>query len=377
MKISCLQDNLSKGLGIVSHSVGRETSLPILSSVLLKTEDNLITLSATNLDIGVHCTIRGKVDADGVIALDARVFTEYVSLLPKEKIDLELTDGVLSVKCGTYTTKIHGINPEDFPLLPSLERVNGITTTPDELKKAIQATSFAVASEDNRAELSGVLFEYDGEKNTLSLVATDAHRLSKKTIPLNGEKRASFQVIVPLKTVQEVQRILSSDTGNQIEIFMNDNQILFCTEGVELLSKIIHGTYPDYNQIIPSSFETETVIEVPEVVKAVKISSIFSKGDDKQGSKDVHLSLRNTKEGYGEISVSAQNTTVGENTTVIQIEMKGGENEVSLNYKYLLEGLQSLEDERLSFSMIDSSNPCIMKPLGRSDAFYLIMPLRE
>lgn len=374
MKISCLQENLSKGLGIVSHSIGKESGLPILSNVLLKTEEGCITLSATNLDIGVYARVRGKVDAEGAVALDAKVFSDFIALLPKEKIELSLDEhGIVSVRCGSYATKIRSANADDFPLLPSIERTAGLRCSSEGLKKAIQSTLFAVALEENRAELSGVLFEFDPVVLTLSLVATDAHRLSKCELSVKSDLSSPMKVILPSRTLQELLRILSNDIGGEVEMFLNENQVLFVCDSVELLSKIIHGSYPDYQQIIPQSFETETLVDVVEMAKAVKVSSIFSKTDH----KDIHLSFSAKDNDKGEVCIRAENTTVGESETVLPIGMKGSENDVRLNHRYLLDGLSSLDDEIVFFGMIDKNNPCVIKPRERTDSLYLIMPLRD
>ncbi|MEK7619066.1 MAG: DNA polymerase III subunit beta [Patescibacteria group bacterium] len=374
MKFSCLQENLYRGLQIARSSVGREQSLPILSHILLTTEKGILSLTATNLEIAVHATVRGKVETEGSIALDAKTLVEFVSLLPKEKVDLTTSSqGILSIQCGGYSTTLHGLSSEDFPLIPSVEKENPITFSLSDIREGLSTTLFAVSLQESRPELSGVLFHSDPVKKTLTIVGTDAYRLAEKTIPAEGELSQNHDVIIPLKTLQEFLRITQYGMGARGELVITDHQLLFLCDSVELYSKRIQGTYPDYKNIIPPSFSTHVRIPRQEFIQAIKASSIFSKA----GLHDVQLTVTPKQDGKGLLSLYAANASVGENTTTLDIEMSGGENTVLLNYKYLLDGLSLITSQNVTLDIVDSVNPCVLKPEGGEGYLYLVMPIRQ
>jgi DNA polymerase-3 subunit beta len=377
VKISCLQENLYRGLQIVSHICGREKGLPILSTILLKTENGLIHISATNLEIGMHCTIRGRVEEEGSVAIDAKVFTEYVGFLPKEKIEITVSqDQNISITCPGYDTEIHGINPEDFPLLPIFEKKIILSCHAQDFKKGLQSTSIAVTVNDSRPEISGLLFQYNKEKHIISLVGTDAYRLAEKHLParLQEGEDEDISCILPLRTVQELLRVLGSGTEQEdVMVCINENQILFVYENIELISKIIQGQYPDYKQIIPAQFQTKVLFNITECIKAIKASSLFSRSE----LQDIHISIQQKTEGKSEIYIRAENTTIGKHKVILEGEIKGSENAVALNYRYILDGLGQCDSEKALLEIIDSNNPCIIHPVGGEDYMYLIMPIRE
>lgn len=374
MKFSCLQENLYRGLQIVRSSIGKEQSLPILSHILLKADQGGLTLTATNLEIAVHTTVRGKVEESGAIAVDAKTLCEYVGLLPKEKVDLTCSsEGVASVSCGGFTTKIKGSSPDDFPLIPHVEKQEPITFPLVDMKDALSSTLFAVAPQESRPELSGILFHLSHEYKTLTIVGTDAYRLSEKIIPLASTPPSDTNVIIPVKTLQELMRITQFGMGGHGELIITDNQLLFLCDGVELYSKRIQGNYPDYVNIIPTVFTTTAHIPRTEIIQAVKAASIFSK----TGLGDVQLTFTPKTETHGTLSIYSSNASVGENTTALDVLMQGKENSILLNYKYLLDGLTTINAETIIFQAVDSVNPCVIKPTNGTGTLYLIMPIRQ
>lgn len=374
MKFSCLQENLYRGLQIVRSSIGKEQSLPILSHILLKADQGGLTLTATNLEIAVHTVIRGKVEESGSIAVDAKILCEYVGLLPKEKVDLMCSsEGVVSVSCGGFATKIRGSSPDDFPLIPHVERHEPVTFSLADMKDALSATLFTVAPQESRPELSGILFHLSEEQKSLTIVGTDAYRLSEKVIPLSGTPQPDTNVIIPIKTLQELIRITQFGMGGHGELVITDNQLLFLCDGVELYSKRIQGTYPEYMNIIPTTFTTTAHIPRSEFIQAVKAASIFSKA----GLGDVQLTFTPKTDSRGTLSLYSSNASVGENTTSLDIQVQGKENSILLNYKYLLDGLTTMNAETIVFQAVDSVNPCVIKPVDGVGTLYLIMPIRQ
>ncbi len=354
--------------------IGKDVSLPILTTILLKVEKNTISLRATNLEIGVQCSIRGKIEQEGSIALDAKIFSEYVGLLPKEKIDILLTnESILEIHCGSYSTKIRGLQPDDFPLLPSQKKDISLVFSASELRDALRDTLFTIQVQETRPELSGLLFLLkSGEKN-LILVGTDAYRLSERKLLLKSPSDGDAHIIIPLKTLQEIARIIPYSVSGEIEMQISENQITFLLDDIELYSRRIQGTYPDYTQIIPQTFTTQCVVESGELVQAIKAASIFSKS----GLYDVKLTFTNSGEGKGRVSIYSSNTTIGENTTSLECEIKGEDAELTLNYKYFLDALATFPQQRCIFNLIDSTNPCVLRPLEKDTYRHLIMPIRQ
>lgn len=384
MKISCTQENLNQGLFVVSHVASKNTALPILNNVLIKASENEIKLSATNLEIGVNCIIRGKVEKEGDFTVQSRLLADYVSLLPKERVDLGVSEQnkenqsqILAVSCKNHSTKIKGQSATDFPLIPQIEKKNAFVLSYKNFREAISQVVFAVSISETRPEINGVLFNF--ADNRLVLAATDSYRLAEKSIGLDKKSTGKpQQVIVPTRTLQELQRILGSfkdpaaisDIEN-IEVYLAENQILFVLDNIELISRLVEGQYPDYQQIIPQESNSKAVLTVSEFIKATKTTSLFTRS----GIYDVNLELIPDKK---ELVITSANNQLGENISKLSGEFSGDKNSIVVNYRYLLDGLQNINTEQVEVSMIDSTSPCVLKPIGKdSDYLYIIMPIKQ
>lgn len=377
MKISGLQENLKQGLFMVNHVANKNINLPILNNILLEARDGKIKLISTNLEVGVTSVVRGKIDKEGAFTVDAKIISDYIALLPNKKIDIELKEGVLLVGCENYKTKIRGMAAEEYPLIPNIDRVVYYSAPIGVFKKALLGVIFAAATSDSRIELSGTLFCF--KKNQLILAATDSYRLAEKKIAIksngNLEER---KIIVPTKTLQELVRILSaisdeelSDEGNkEINFYISENQILFVCAGVELVSRLIEGQYPDYEQIIPTKHKTRALVSKIELVRAVKASSLFSK----TGINDINLDF---PLGKNKMVISCSSGQTGENITEIDCNTEGDDNGVVINYRYLLDGLNNIESENIRIEVIDGNTPCLLRPDKGDDYLYIIMPIKQ
>jgi DNA polymerase III subunit beta len=368
MKLICTQENLSQGLNIVSHIASRNLNLPILNNVLLKAEKGELKLITTNLEIGIRLTVRGKIEAEGTFTIQAKLLTDYVNLLPKQNIQIEKDESNLNIKCENYQTQIKGLEASEFPLLPEVEKSNKISLNINDLKEFLNKVSFCVAIDESRPEISGVLFKIKDKK--LILVATDSYRLAEKKIDLIESDIDNKQLIVPQKTIQELQRVLSFQTDGKINICFNENQILFEINNLELISRLIEGQYPDYEQIIPQSFKTKTKVKVSEFLQAVKSASLFCK----PGINDVKITVVPAKK---EMVVISTNANLGENITTIKIDVEGDDNEIVFNYRYLLDGLNNINDQLLTFEITNNATPGIFRPTSDESYLYIIMPIRQ
>lgn len=384
MRFSCTQENLNQGLAVVSHIAGRNINLPILGNVLIKGDEKVLRLMTTNLEIAVRCVIRGKVEDAGEFTVPSKLFSDYVSLLPKERVDVRQDGNAMVVSCGTYQTKMNGILASEFPLIPSLDGQQKFSVKVNDLKRAVGQVLFAVAPNESRPEISGVLFKFAPSADGIDLVlaATDSYRLAERTIAVNAASsspiKESVTVIVPSRTVAELIRILgvfkdSVENPEELEIQLGENQILFSFNNAEIISRTIEGKYPDYRQLIPERFETEVTLTKEELARAVRTASLFSR----TGLNDIHFNFG----ADGKVSLSSTNAQTGEHAVQLDGDIKGKTNAVTVNFKYFLDGVNNIESERIVIQLIDGVSPCLLRPHegdgARREYLYIVMPIRQ
>jgi DNA polymerase III subunit beta len=374
MNLSILKENLKQGLFIVGHLAGKNANLPILNNVLVEVKKEGVKLITTNLEIGITHFIRGKVEEDGSFTVDSKIFSDYINLLPNKKIDLIKKDGSLEVQCENYKTKIKTEASEDFPLIPQIERKNKKTAKIEDFRRALSKTVFAASASESRIELSGVLFTIS--KGRMILAATDSYRLAEKEIAIKEEGVGAVEeqkVIVPTRTIQEVLRILSGleQKGDaEIDFYISDSQILFVVDNTELISRLIEGQYPDYRQIIPATGKTTVLINRSELMRAIKASALFSKS----GINDINLDV---PEGKNQAIISSTSGSTGENIVKIEAETRGIDNGIIINYQYLLDGLNNIDEEIIKLEIIDGNTPCVIKPVNEKGYLYIVMPIKQ
>jgi len=374
MRFISLQENLKRGLNIVGHITTKNINLPILNNVLIKTKDGNLEFIGTNLEIGIVHQVRGKIEKDGEFTVDSKLITEYANLLSGgEKVKVEEKDGELSVECGNYKTKIKGESAKDFPLIPTINKTKGYTVKIDELRKALNGVVFAVSNNENRLELTGVLVAFG--KSKLSLAATDSYRLAEKEVEMKADSGAAEQkVIVPAKTIQELLRVLNNFDGggaeeeSSVKIYLSENQILFTVDSVDLISRLVSGHYPDYKQIIPIKYQTEVLVERTEFTRAVKAAALFSKA----GINDIMLQFSKDK-----ILVSSFSGQSGESQVELDATISGHDNDITINYRYLLDGLNNIEGDRVRIGLVNNNTPCVLRPEKANDYLYIVMPIRQ
>jgi len=375
MKIFSLQENLKQGFFIVGHIAGKNINLPILNNIMIKTEDGNIKMLATNLEIGIVTMVRGKIEKEGAYTVDAKIISECINLLPNKKVGLELKDGVLAVDSDNYKVKIRGQSAEEFPLIPEVDKKNYYSAPIEEFKKAVTQVMFAVSLSESRLELSGVMFNFNGAG--LTLAATDSYRLAEKNIKIKTNNREEKKIIVPAKTLQELIRILSGlqasalaveDQG--IKFYLSENQILFTCGSTELVSRLIEGQYPDYQQIIPTTSKTKAISQRAELIRAVKLASLFSK----TGINDINLDF---PKGKNQVVVSSVSGQTGENVTSLEAKVSGEDNGIVVNYRYLLDGLNNIDSELVRLEIVDGNTPCLLKSDKETDYLYIIMPIKQ
>ena len=266
MKISCLQENLARGLSIVNRAVATRSTLPVLSNILLSTDESRLKLSATNLETSINCWIGANVTQEGAATVPARLLTDFVTSLPQEPIDLELITRTqtLNLRCGRFEANIKGIDAQEFPLILVPEDDLRIDLEPDVLRSMIDQVAFAAATDESRPVLTGVLVELGAEGITLA--AADGYRLSVRSAPLADGQEAptsKTSIIVPARALQELRRIsagVESEESVGMLISQSRNQVFFRMPDIDLASQLVEGTFPDYKLIIPTQFNTKTTL---------------------------------------------------------------------------------------------------------------------
>ena len=366
MKIVCTQENLNKGLSLVSNIANKSSNLPILNNVLLKADKEGLTLITTDLEIGIKALVRSKIEEQGEFTVDAKLLHNFVSFLPKENIELNLQEDSLEIKSSNQETSIKGLVAEDFPLIPDMEKTNMVELPVQEFKKGLHQVILAASLDTSRIEINAVNFDF--QNNNLVLAATDSYRLAEKKLKLaNGQKTS---LIIPLKTLQELSRILNEQAEKKLKIYFNDNQILFEFDGVELTSRVIDGKYPDYNQIIPAQFKTEAKCEINKLVPAIKSVALFCK----QGINDIRLCLDSKKQ---KIVIATASSHTGTSVAKVDAKISGEDNDIVFNYRYLLDGLAQLGSSEVNIKMNNNASPGLLQPVNDDKYIYLVMPIRQ
>jgi DNA polymerase III subunit beta len=365
--LSLTQENLSRALAIIGRVVSSRSSLPVLSNVLLSTDSSRLRLAATNLEIGINCWIGCKVDEDGAITVPARLFSEFVSSLPSGNIELSTDNLALKVKTPHYESVINGISAEEFPLIPEIKAEPVISLPAADFREALQQVVIAASVDEARPVLSGVYLHIDD--NHLVMVATDSYRLAEKKLALKGNTDTKLSIIVPARTMQELIRVIA-DVGEEVSIYLNDNQVMFEAGSIELTSRLIEGQFPNYRQIIPTATETAIEIETAEFSRITKVASLFAR----ENAGGVRLDIS----AGGQVSIYSTASQVGENTSTADCDSEGDDGEISLNARYLSEALAAIKSDKVRFAISGKLNPCVITPIGKDDRDYvhIIMPLR-
>lgn len=368
MKLSCSRKNLNFALNIVSLAVNSSTTLPVLNNILLKAADKKLYLSATNLEIAINYSIAADIKNEGAITIPAKLLTSYVAFLEDDNVEMKLEDGTtLNIKTKTSQTKIKGITPNEFPLIPKVEKDTIIELPAKSLAQAIDYTVFSAAVTATRPILTGVYLH--AEKDTLKMVATDSFRLAEKKTKLSKRAEKNTECIVPVKTLLELGRILS--TGNYedevVAINISKTQILFSLNGVELISRLIEGKFPDYEKIIPKATRTKMEADIGHLVMATKRVSLFAKENNN--------SIKLTATNDGKLQIATDETRLGEEKAEMDIKIQGENNKVAINSQYLLDVLSRLK-EKVNIEMDEKLTPVVVRPNKSDDYLYIIMPLK-
>jgi DNA polymerase III subunit beta len=364
MNIVCTQENLKNGLMVVGRVIGTSSTLPILNNILLRTEEGQLKLSATNLELAVTTVVRCKIEEEGAGCVPAKIVNELVGALPATNITLVTVDAELLVTADHYTSKVKTLPTEEFPLIPVVERTYVVALPGQVLKQGLEQVLFAVSTSQTQPEISGVLLSL--RDRVLTFVATDRYRLAEKRLQLPRAEGLK-DVIIPAKTAQELVRIIGN-YDHVVEVVLGETQIAVTVGDTTLVSRLVDGQYPDYEQIIPTEFTTQIVVPTAALVNAVKASAIFSRSNQSITMEYQQATQR--------IVIFAVSHEVGESRIEVPAVIEGSSGTIICNYRYLLEALAGRKEERVRIQIMNDTAPVLLGPDGDAEYRYLVMPIK-
>jgi DNA polymerase-3 subunit beta len=346
--------------------------LPVLSNVLLSTEDQRLKLSATNLDLGITCWIGAKVEEDGATTVPSRLLLDLVGNLSPERVDLEFNSRtqVLNLQCGGNTGNFKTVDAAEFPLIPEADTSQGVSIAADAFTEMVSHVDFAAAREDNRPVLTGILTRFEGD--TVTMAAADGYRLAVRTAYLTQPVSEPQQIIIPGRTLTEVARIIADDDEEvMISLPEGRNQVMFHLKNVDVVSRLIEGAFPDYEAIIPKGNATVTQVYTQELLRACKRSEVFAK-DSANAAK---VLIAPTDKGLGRLTVVSRSQETGDNEGLVDASVDGEEIEISFNIRYLIDVLNVIQEDQIILETSGSAAPGLVRPVGRDDFIHVIMPM--
>lgn len=374
MIATCLKENLKENLDNALRIVKYNSTLPILNNILITTDKGRLRISSTDLEIGFSSWISSKIEKEGSITVPAQLLSQFVNNLPNKQITLEEKDLKLYLNCDNIKASINGLSADDFPIIPKLNNSSVLNINSKILKAVLSSVINSSALSDSRPEISGIHIKI--EPDQIKFVATDSFRLAHKTLFLSEEMKKKVKInvsklqniILPLRTANEIIRILG-DKDSNVEITIDQNQIKFEFDDIYLVSRLVEGSYPDYEAIIPKSFETKCYISKNDLEEVVKLAGCFS-----SRLNDIILKT-NSEKSY--LEVFSNHTEFGNHEARINSEVKGKDVSVVFNWRYILDGLKNLNEDDIIFEFNGDQKPAMIKPVKETDFFYVLMPIKN
>jgi DNA polymerase-3 subunit beta len=374
MKATVLQENLARGLSVVSRAVSPRSTLPVLSNILIASDEGRLRLSATNLELGITCWIAARIDEEGSTTVPARTFSDLVNTLPGDQVQLTLDVKTqsLHVKGGASNNDIKCIDAQEYPPLPTPEMDGAVQFNVADFKEMIAQVAFAASTDESRPVLMGVLLQV--EKDKITMAAADGFRLSVRKAQLAQAAPHPLSVIIPARALNELARVA---TDNDEVIYMavpkNRGQVLFRVKDVEVVSQLIDGAFPDYQQIIPRSYKSRTLVSTASLLKACKQAEIFAR----EGSNVARFDIKEAKGEMqpSEVEISATSEETGKNETIVEATVDGGSVLIAFNVKFLREALEAIKTPNVALETSVANAPGVIKPVGDDDFLHVIMPM--
>ncbi|MGH7241041.1 MAG: DNA polymerase III subunit beta [Candidatus Saccharimonadales bacterium] len=363
MKLQVTQENLNKALNSVARVANARGTLPILANVLIKTSNNRLSISATNLDIAITHYIGAKVTGEGSITVPARLMQDFVSSLPEGVIDLKLDETKLHVTTNQYKSVVNGIIADDFPVMPAITSGTSWKLAGGVFKKALQQVVFAASGDETRPVLTGILLQtINGQ---LHMAATDSYRLAEKQLGVNKE---TVSLLIPASAMHDLLRVLG-DGDEEVSVTHDDQQALFQVGDIELVTRLLDGNYPDYQKLIPSDFATSATLKRSDFVNVTKVSSLFAR--ESAGSVTIELNEEDQT-----LSIRSVASQLGENTATATAKVAGNDS-ITLNSRYLLDALNATTSDEVFFGFNGKLEPTLLRGEGDNTYRHVVMPLKS
>ena len=364
MKVICSRKDLFEGVQTAARAVSARASLPILSHLLIRTLEDKIRLAATDLEIGVECSVPANVQEGGSLTAPARIISEVLSTLPDTDVILSVDEGhKVSMKCGTSDYEILGLPPEEFPMLPEVKDETSFAVEKAVLRSAIEKTIFAVSQDESRASLTGILLTLDG--SSLRLVSTDTHRLCVVDCPLSQSKGETTS-IAPGRAMGELHRIIGEGEGT-VSVRISQSQIMVSVDDTVLTSRLIEGQFPNFQKVIPQEYTKRLIVPTEQFQQSVRRAAIVARED----ANRIVLRTDDAK-----LTLTAESSAVGRAYEEVDVVREGEDVEMAFSAKYLLDFLGVLDTEAVEMQLTGSLSPALLKPHESENYSYVLMPMQ-
>ena len=371
MKVVLTRGDLLKGILTVQSAVASKNTMPILANILLEARDKKLEFVATDLDMGIRCSVPAEVVDKGSITINAKKLSDIVRELPDASVDLEIDDNhKMILVCQKSSFKVHGLPKDDFPILPEVKKDKTFKVKGSLIQEMTRKTIFAVSTDETRYVLNGVFFQAEGGK--LRMVATDGHRLAFIQKKMEGKADEKCSVIIPTKTLNELSKVIS-DVGKGkedeviVEITATENQIKFVVDGVEIVSRLIEGQFPNYEQVIPKESDKKLEASTADLAAATRRVAILTS----EKSNSIRYQVKS-----GKLTISSKTPDMGEAKEEMDVNYKGEEISIAYNAKYVLDVLKNVGTEAVNIELTQPLSPGILRPKGDTDYLCVIMPMR-
>ena len=372
MRLSILKEKLKEGIKTVEKISQKSLTLPILQNILLKAEKNLLTLSTTNLESGITWQGLAKTEKQGQICVSTRFLSNLINFLPDEPIELNVKDFILNLRCGNYSTKIKGSNPEEFPIIPQPKEGESVVISNNNFCQSLNQIVNIPSPSTARPEISGVFLLF--QSNLIKMVATDSFRLAEKKLYFKTNLSKEYSLILPQSAAKELISVFGEKEG-ELKIYLSPNQVLFEYVSnivphpkIQFTSRLVEGEYPNYEEIIPKKYETQIQVPKKEFLNQIKTASLFS-----GKVNDVRIKI-NTKNN--EVEVLSSDPDLGEYRSFFKGKTRGKDVAVSFNYRFLIDGISEVKGEELFFELTNEEGPAALKPIKTDDYLYILMPIK-
>lgn len=375
MKVIVQQQQLAHGVSVVSRAVTSRSTLPVLSNILVKTDEGRLRLSATNLELGISAWIGAKVSEEGGLTVPSRTFVDLVSNLPSEDVVLSVDERTqsLNVKCGTLNTDIKGISAEEFPPMPTPDDDTAIPLNVENFKEMIQRVVFAASTEDTRPNLTGVHMSFQGD--VLEMAATDGYRISISRATIGHKPPQNLEALIPARALSELSRIaVNGDETLLMSFPAGRGQVIFHLKDAELVSQLIEGNFPNYTAIIPASFKTRTVLNTAQLLKACKQTEIIAREGSYIARLDIQPEAGSTSSGP-QLEISANSEQTGSSEVIVDASVDGVPLLISFNIRYLREALEVIKTANVLLETNAANTPGMLRPVGDDSFKHIIMPM--